>query len=139
MNIPPDAPHPDAPAGFRIVEITREPVELYKILKFEGMTESGGHARAAVAAGSVSVNGAIETQKRKKIRSGDTIEFDEHKIFIHYCAPAGIVADPGPAAAEARTKVKAKAKAKAKAKRTAKPKKSPANTGAALVPRTRKP
>ena len=39
------------PAGYRLVEISREPVELYKILKFEGLAESGGHAKAAVAAG----------------------------------------------------------------------------------------
>ena len=30
------------PPGFRLVEITREPIELYTILKFEGMVASGG-------------------------------------------------------------------------------------------------
>ena len=59
----------------RTVEITREPVELYKILKFEGLVASGGEAKSLVAAGEVLVNGQIETRKRKKIVSGDTIEF----------------------------------------------------------------
>ena len=58
------------------VLLTREPVELYKILKFEGLLSSGGEAKLAVADGLVKVNGAIETQKRKKIVSGDVIEFD---------------------------------------------------------------
>ena len=66
----------------RAVEITQEPVELYKILKFEGMVGSGGEAKAAIAAGQVRVNGQIETQKRKQIVSGDTIEFAAEKIRI---------------------------------------------------------
>jgi ribosome-associated protein len=70
------------PAGHRSVEIAREPVELYKILKFEGLADSGGHAKAAVAAGEVWVNGKVELQKRKKILSGDTIEFAGDSIRI---------------------------------------------------------
>jgi ribosome-associated protein len=57
------------------VEITKEPVELYKILKFENLVDSGGEAKMVIANGLVSVNGQIETRKRKKIVSGDTIEF----------------------------------------------------------------
>jgi len=67
---------------FRIVEITREPTELFKILKFEGLVSSGGEAKAAIAAGQVLLNGAIEIQKRKKIVSGDSIEFGDEKIKI---------------------------------------------------------
>lgn len=66
----------------RAVEITQEPVELYKILKFEGMVGSGGEAKAAIAAGEVRVNGQIEMQKRKQIVSGDIIEFAAEKIRI---------------------------------------------------------
>ena len=66
----------------RDVEINREPVELFKILKFEGMVPSGGEAKAAVADGLVSVNGAVETRKRKKIVSGDVIEFNDETIRV---------------------------------------------------------
>ena len=76
------------PAGYRLVEISREPVELYKILKFEGLAESGGHAKAAVAAGEVRVNGKVELQKRKKIVTGDTIEVADEKISIQFVAPS---------------------------------------------------
>lgn len=93
MTTPTVAPPAAIPAGFRVVEISREPIELYKILKFEGMTESGGHARAAVAAGKVTVNGAIETRKRKKIVSGDTIEFENHRISILFCVSEDPAAD----------------------------------------------
>ncbi len=74
------------PTGIRIVEISREPVELHKILKFEGMVASGGQAKVVVAAGQVQVNGKVETQKRKKIVSGDTIEFNNETIRIQLAA-----------------------------------------------------
>ena len=64
----------------REVEITREPIELYKILKFEGMTSSGGEAKLVIEQGLVSVNGSVETRKRKKIVSGDVIEFASEQI-----------------------------------------------------------
>ena len=68
----------------REVEITKEPVELYKILKFEGMASSGGEAKLVIEQGLVKVNGAVETRKRKKIVSGDVIEFSSDKITIKY-------------------------------------------------------
>ena len=69
-------------SGTRNVLIPKEPVELYKILKFEAMVGSGGEAKAAVSAGRVLVNAKVETQKRKKILSGDSIEFAGEKITI---------------------------------------------------------
>ncbi|MFT5275015.1 MAG: ribosome-associated protein [Saprospiraceae bacterium] len=66
------------------VKITKEPVELFKILKFEGLVASGGEAKAAIDGGLVRVNGAVETQKRKKIVAGDVIKFQkqDYKISI---------------------------------------------------------
>ena len=66
----------------REVGVTIEPVELYKILKFEGMSSSGGEAKSVIAEGRVIVNGKVETRKRRKIVSGDIIEFAEEKIAI---------------------------------------------------------
>ena len=58
----------------RDVVIDREPVELYKVLKFEGLAEHGGAAKSVVAEGSVRVNGEVETRKRRKLVAGDIIE-----------------------------------------------------------------
>ncbi len=66
----------------KTVEITREPVELYKILKFEGLVASGGDAKSAVADGQVRVNGAVETRKRRQIVSGDVVEFGGQVLSI---------------------------------------------------------
>ena len=65
-----------------IAELESEFVELYKILKFEGLTDSGGGAKQAIADGLVSVNGEVETRKRKKIRAGDQIDFIDHHIEV---------------------------------------------------------
>ena len=65
-----------------VLEISDEPIELYKILKIEGMVSSGGAAKIEVAEGKVLVNGAVETRKRKKIVSGDVIEYGSEKIRI---------------------------------------------------------
>lgn len=66
----------------RDVEIRKEPVELYKLLKFEGLASSGGEAKLVIADGLVRVNGDIETRKRKKILAGDIIEYSGEKIRI---------------------------------------------------------
>jgi len=68
----------------REVDIILEPVELYKILKFEGLVSSGGEAKSVIAEGKVLLNGNIETRKRKKIISGDIIEFNKEKICIKF-------------------------------------------------------
>ena len=69
------------------VEISKEPLELYKILKFEGMVSSGGEAKSVIADGQVLVNGKVETRKRKQISSGDIVEFGEDKIRIQLKRP----------------------------------------------------
>jgi len=66
----------------RVVEVSHEPIELYKILKYESMVASGGEAKTVIAGGLVLVNGVIETRKRKKIFSGDIIDFGKEKVFI---------------------------------------------------------
>ncbi len=65
-----------------IAELESEFVELYKILKFEGLTDSGGMAKQVIADGQVSVNGEVETKKRKKIAAGDQIEFSGQSIKV---------------------------------------------------------
>ena len=66
----------------REVKITKEPVALYKILKFEGIVSSGGEAKSVIGDGQVLVNGLVETKKRKKILSGDTVEYMGEKYRI---------------------------------------------------------
>ena len=64
------------------VEITKEPVELYKLLKFESIVSSGGEAKYVVSEGMVMLNGEVETRKRKKLVSGDIVEFNGEKYQL---------------------------------------------------------
>lgn len=66
----------------RTFEIKKEPIELYKILKFEGLAASGGEAKSAIAEEQVLVNGELETRKRKQIVAGDRVEFAGETIVI---------------------------------------------------------
>lgn len=53
--------------------------DLLKILRLVG---TGGEANIRIADGEVLVNGAVETQKRKKLRPGDVVEFEGKPIAI---------------------------------------------------------
>ena len=66
----------------RIVEINREPVELYKILKFEGLVSSGGEAKLLIGDGQVMVNGEVETRRRRKMLNADVIEFRGESLLL---------------------------------------------------------
>ena len=50
-------------------------IELYKLLKSEGLVEGGGEAKHVIGEGMVLVNGDVETRKRKKLVIGDKVEF----------------------------------------------------------------
>ncbi len=63
--------------------LSKQPVELFKILKFEGMASTGGEAKMLIADGRVKVNGAIEIRKRKQIVADDVIEFGGEKFVVH--------------------------------------------------------
>jgi len=64
----------------RDVILSKPAVELYKILKFEGLLSSGGEAKAAIDSGLVKVNGEVETRKRRQINAGDIIEIGGNKL-----------------------------------------------------------
>lgn len=64
------------------VEINAEPIALYQLLKFEALVSSGGEAKAVIDAGQVLVNGEVETRRRKKIMSGDIVEFQHQQFGI---------------------------------------------------------
>ena len=66
----------------RDVILSKQPVEPYKVLKFEGLCSSGGEAKAAVDAGLVKVNGLVETQKRKQVNAGDTLSFGTETLIL---------------------------------------------------------
>jgi len=57
-------------------------IELFKLLKVLDLVDSGAEAKMIIAQGHVIRNGEVETRKRAKIVSGDTIEVAEVIIEV---------------------------------------------------------
>lgn len=64
------------------IKITTEFIKLDQLMKYADMVQSGGEAKMLVAQGLVLVNGEICTQRGKKIRQGDKVEFDGNEYAI---------------------------------------------------------
>jgi len=70
------------PSNARKVVLATEPVELYKILKFESLVSSGAEAKLVIDDGLVTVNSEVELRRRRKIRESDIIEFDGVRMIM---------------------------------------------------------
>jgi len=57
-------------------------IELNKLLKILGLAQTGGHAKIIIEEGEAKVNGEVELRKRKKLREGDVVEFEDNIIEI---------------------------------------------------------
>lgn len=64
------------------VEISTEFIKLDSLIKFAGLTDTGGFAKELVQQGRVKVNGEVCTMRGKKIRSGDVVETEGYKITV---------------------------------------------------------
>lgn len=58
------------------IKIDTEFIKLDQLMKFASMVQTGGEAKMLIAQELVLVNGEICTQRGKKIRPGDEVEFD---------------------------------------------------------------
>lgn len=79
IPLPVQATNSSTPRNVVVREI---PIELCQFIKFGGLTDSGGEAKTLIAQGRVLLNGAIETQKRKKLAVGDKVKVDGHTIVV---------------------------------------------------------
>ena len=57
-------------------------IELNKLLKLLDLVSTGGEANARIENGEISVNGAVEKQKRKKLRGGDQVLFQGKTVIV---------------------------------------------------------
>lgn len=60
----------------------QEYIELMKLLKFMGLTDTGGESKLRIDNGEVKINGEVDLRRRRKCRVGDKIEFSGETIFI---------------------------------------------------------
>lgn len=63
-------------------KLTTEHIALCDLLKLAGLADSGGQAKALIAAGEASVDGKVDTRKTAKIRAGQNVEFRGTTIHV---------------------------------------------------------
>jgi ribosome-associated protein len=63
-------------------ELRSEYIPLCDLLKYCGVTETGGMAKMLIAEGMVSVDGEVELRKTRKIRSGQVVTGEGFTIRV---------------------------------------------------------
>ena len=63
-------------------EISTEFIKLDSLLKFAGLTDTGGFAKELIQQGGVRVNGEVCTMRGKKIRSGDEVSVENFIVRV---------------------------------------------------------
>lgn len=66
----------------RTVEIRDEAIRLGQFLKLADLVESGAQARPLVTAGEVSVNGATETRRGRRLVKGDVVSVGDESVRV---------------------------------------------------------
>ena len=65
-----------------VIFIDTEFIRLQDLLKFSGMTETGGQAKYLIQEGYVLVNGEVCTMRGKKLVEGDRVTLDEKTLEV---------------------------------------------------------
>lgn len=58
------------------IKIDTETIRLDQLLKFAGITQTGGQSKMIIKEGIVEVNGEIVEERGKQIKKGDIIEIE---------------------------------------------------------------
>ena len=64
------------------IKIDTEFIKLQDLLKYSGLTSTGGEAKIAVQNGEVLVNGEVCTMRGKKMRSGDNATYNNKTVEV---------------------------------------------------------
>ena len=66
----------------KTVSITTEFIKLEALLKLANLVGPGGEAQMLIQDGQASVNGEVCTMRGKKLRPGDTVQFQGQEILV---------------------------------------------------------
>lgn len=68
----------------KMVTIKTEYIRLQDLLKLSGAVDTGGEGKEQIQSGKVKVNGEVCTQRGKKLRPGDCVEFSGKQYGVCY-------------------------------------------------------
>ncbi|ANV85360.1 RNA-binding protein [Picosynechococcus sp. PCC 7003] len=64
---------------------TAEPtIQLDQFLKIMNLVATGGQAKMVIQGGFVEVNGETETRRKRKLRHGDLVTFEETTLQVEF-------------------------------------------------------
>lgn len=66
----------------RVTAIQTPFIKLEALLKFEGLSGTGGEAKERIQQGEVKVNGEVCLQRGKKLVAGDVVELDGVRLTV---------------------------------------------------------
>ena len=66
----------------KTVSITTAFIKLEALLKLANLVGTGGEAKMLIQDGQASVNGEVCTMRGKKLRPGDTVQFQGQEILV---------------------------------------------------------
>ncbi len=67
----------------RDVEVRAGGIDLGQLMKFAGLVDTGGDAKALLAEGVVQVNGEVDTRRGRTLRDGDVVAVaDEEPVRV---------------------------------------------------------
>lgn len=67
---------------YKKISVKEDFIRLDSSMKLASLVSTGGHAKIVIQNGEVKVNGEICLMRGKKLKSGDTAEFDGFKFVI---------------------------------------------------------
>ena len=66
----------------RVTAIHTPFIKLEALLKFEGLSGTGGEAKERIQQGEIMVNGEVCLQRGKKLVAGDVVELDGVRLTV---------------------------------------------------------
>ncbi len=62
----------------------RPTIHLDQFLKAHGVVGTGGQAKLVIQDGQVLVNGEVETRRRRQLRDGDVVQFEDQELRVEF-------------------------------------------------------
>lgn len=66
------------------IQINTEYIRMDSLMKLAALVSMGGEAKHFIQDGHVKLNGEVCTQRTKKIRPGDIVEFNGEEVTVQY-------------------------------------------------------
>ncbi len=65
-----------------VIKISEEYIKLQDLIKFAGIVPTGGQAKFLIQNGEIKVNGEVCTMRGKKMRNGDTAQYEDKIVEV---------------------------------------------------------